>query len=416
MATPDIPRALAMLVPFACVLAASAAPPPVESLSHAVQPDEGTAPGASRNGRVVAFAASWRDGGGGRYDPAGEPAVFLWDRRLGTVAPIAGAVAADQPSASNATFRLPLGANLVDETRARTVIAFRSEGNPAGGNGDGSAEIFVWDSVTGGVTQITSALSGASSAPAVGARFVPQENAAGRPTGTILLRYRVAFLSTADLEGDSPAGPAQVFLHDSGADAVGRLRQVSYSLTHAAGRPAVDADGRRVVFVHGDDLLPGSGPAGAAVYLHDTVRGLSRLSGAESVDPEDPVLDARGRFAAWSATPAAGGPRAVFLADVRRGDVRRVDTSGAAASSPSLGRGRRDVALLLGDGEGGGRPVLVRPGRGPRPLSGADGGGGFGPPSLLRAAPMRVLVTSTGNLDGTNPAGRSKMFLLRPER
>jgi hypothetical protein len=392
--------------------------PRVEPLPGTVQPDVGTNPAASLNGRVAAFSASWRDAGGGRYDAAATPTVFLWDRRLGTLRQITTLGPSDQPSVENATFRLLIGAAQVDDTRARTVVAFRSSANLTGANGDGNAEIFLWDSVPGTIAQVTNSLSGASSRPAVGARFEPEEDSQGRPTGNIRLRTRIAFLSTANLTGDNPDGRPQIFLHDSGVDAVARIRQVSFSTIGGAGAPACSRDARRTVFVHDGDVLPDEDAVeGGAVFVFDNLTGLHRLSGPESVSPEDPVLDQTGRFAAWSAEPAEGGARAIFLADLRRGTVDPIETPGGTARLPALGLGGSRVAFLTdaplaSESESVERPVILRRGRVHVEVPGDGESPTWSALRLLRGIP-RLVVSTTADL-GDNPGGRAKLYFLRP--
>lgn len=403
------------------VLATAGGVPRIDPLPGSAQPDPGTDPAASRNARATVFAASWRDVGGGRHDPAESATVFLWDRRAGNLRQITSLGPSDQPSVENATYRLTIGAGQVDDTRARTVVAFRSTANPTGGNGDGSAEIFLWDSINSGIAQLTSSTEGDCSFPSVGARFEVEEDSLGRPTGNILLRTRTAFLSTADLAGDNPDGRRELFLHDSGAAPVDRLRQVSFSTSGDAEAPATSRDARRVLFVHDGDVLPGE-PAveGGAVYLFDTRSGLRRVSGDESVSPADAALDRKGRWAAWSAIPSGGGARTIFVADLRRGRIAELPAPGGVSRKPSLVRGGRRVAFLSTaplSGSGPAveeRPVLLR---GRRPLQefpGAADEGEWSAPRLLQGIP-RIAVSTTSD-PGDNPSRRTKLYYLRPER
>lgn len=419
-ALPALPALLAVL---ALPALPAARPPRVEPFAGAAQPDAGTRIAASRNGQAVVFESSVRESGD-RWDPAADPTVLLWERRTGALRQLT-ASAADSPAVANGDFYLLVGTSTTRERRTRTLVAFRSRANLAGRNADGSAEIFLWDSKTSGFTQISDALAGESSDPALAANFTAEKDANGRYTGNILVRYRVAFLSTSDLTGDNPGGLPQVFSYDSGMPEVGRLVQASRSSGGAAGRPSLDGNGDRVVFTHTADLLPGEGGAGATeVYAWDRRTGLRRVSSGGSAGDRDPVLDSTGRWAAWvsesdgeSVLPGAGIP---WIADLRRGRASPVaGACGAAARAPSLARGRRRLLFLdagaIGDdpcGDPEERPLLLD-GRGRLRETGLAGPGAFGPPVLLDRRPREFLVTCDGDLDGSNAAGRNVLWISR---
>ena len=407
----------------ACVLAIAllsvpaipaARAPGIAAFPGPVQPDPGARPSVARNGRAVAFEASVRDAGE-RWDPAADPTVLLWNRRSGSLRQLT-ASSCDQPSVEIGEFYFRVGAALVKERRSRTLVAFRSSANLAGRNADLSPEIFVWDSQTSGITQITDSLAGESGSPALGASFRGLKDAKGLWTGAIDVRYRVAFLSTADLTGDNPLGLPQVFLYDSGLPEVGRLVQVSHAAAGAAGPPAVDARGRRVAFVHEEDLLPVLAPSFAPnVYTWDPRRGLRHAaeSGLDGGEPAEPCLDSSGRFVAWSSRDDSG-LRGVRGAPVGGGRVRRFTAQVGEHRAPALGRGRGRVVALSTDAEGGGGPVAERPvllGRDFVEDLGVPAGGVFGAPALQRDRRL-LFLTGNGDLDGTNASGRDVLWLV----
>ncbi len=369
----------------------------------------------SRNGRVVAFAASFRENGD-RYDPAATPTVFVWDRKTGTLGQVTATGPSDQPSAKNGTLLLAVGTAKEREPRGRTVVAFRSTGNLAGRNADGSPEIFAWDSQGNALTQITDAAAGASSDPDVGAVFTPEKDAAGLYTGNVLVRFRVAFRSTSDLTGDNPLGLPQVFLFDSGMPEVERIVQVSHSTTGSAGPPAIDGNGQRVAFVHDGGLLPGEG--GPGVYVWDLPGGLRRATeepGA-GAGAAEPAFDGTGRWLAWSGDGTSPGGRRVLLADLRTGRLRDFAPAGGSHRAPALGKGRRSLVCLSSDpGDGGDavaeRPVVPDPRGGPGLRETGLPGGSYGAPRLQAGGRRLLYFTSTGDLAGTNAAGRNLLYV-----
>ncbi len=392
---------------FAAALASSllAAAPAVEpaasvaSFPGPVQPDPGTGFSVDRRGTTAAFAASWREAGD-RYDPAASPTVFLWDLRAGSLRQVTASGPSDQPSVENGIAYARVGAATEKTRFTRTLVAFRSTANLAGRNADGSAEIFVWDSGTNAFTQVSDATAGASSDPVIGARFRAEKDAAGLYTGQILVRWRVAFLSTSDLAGDNPGGLPQVFHYDSGAPEVGRLVQVSHSVDGAAGPPAVDGSGSLVAFVHSGSAVSGAG--GPGVFRWDREGG---VRGVDVPDPSaaEPCLDGTGRWLAWS---SAG---TIVRSDLKRGRTSVHAPAAGAHRSPSLGTGA-DPFVVLSTAHGAERPVELRRDGAIREIG--LPGGTWGTVRLARDARF-LLLTSTEDLDGTNAAGREVLHTVR---
>lgn len=419
------PMRLRALPAIPALLLAAALPAGAERRLHgiqpfpgAVQPDPGTRAASSRNGKVVAFASSNREAGGGTYATSATPTVFSWNRRTGILTQVTASGPSDQPSAADASAYFEVGSSEIKEHRQRTVVAFRSTADLSGRNADLSPEIFLWDSSTGAVTQITEATAGESSDPAVAIHYGLEKDANGLRTGTIKVRTRIAFLSTSDLTGGNPLGLPQTFLYDSGADAVARLVQVSHSTGGASGPPALDGEGQRVAFVHDGDLLPGpDAPGTPAVYLWTREDGLRRATDEAGVSEAaaDPALDAKGRVVAWSATDGPGGPRRLHVAGRRGGRVRTLAPSAGDHRAPALGRGPNPLVFLSTDpGDGGPavaeRPVAAGRGGGIRDLD-LSGTGVFGPHSLQNDRRL-LFLTTTADLDGRNAAGRNLLYVV----
>ena len=364
-----------------------------------VQPDPGTGFSVDRRGTAAAFAASFREAGD-RHDPAATPTVFLWDLRAGSLRQLTASGPSDQPSVENGIAYARIGSATEKTRYSRTLVAFRSTANLAGKNADGSAEIFVWDSQTNLFTQVSDATSGASSNPVLGARFRAERDAAGLYTGQILVRWRVAFLSTSDLAGDNPGGLPQVFHYDSGAPEVGRLVQVSHSVDGAAGPPSVDGAGSRVAFVHSAGDV--SGAPGPGVFRWDREGG---VRGVDLPDPAaaEPCLDGTGRWLAWS---SAG---TVARADLKNGRTSVHAPAAGAHRAPSLGTGA-DPFVALSTAPGAERPVELRRDGTVREIG--LPGGNWGTVRLAKDARF-LLLTTTENLDGTNAAGREVLLTVR---
>jgi MYXO-CTERM domain-containing protein len=157
-------------------------------------------------------------------------------------------------------------------------IAFESEADPLGTNGDGNFEIFLWDASTG-LTQITNTTSGGS--------FFPAINAAGN---------RIAFQSIADLVGTNPEGNNEIFLWDSSTG----FTQITNSVSANSSTVAINAAGNRITFQSNGDLL-GHGSDSVEIFLWDSSQGLTQLTNTH-VDSFFPAIDASGNRVAFSSS------------------------------------------------------------------------------------------------------------------
>jgi Tol biopolymer transport system component len=151
---------------------------------------------------------------------------------------------------------------------AGTRIAFESmsdltRGNP--GNADGNTEIFLFDTITGVTTQITNTQS-PSTTFALNAS--PSIDAAGT---------RIAFISNRDLTPGRPGNTdntLEVFLFDM---TTGLITQVTSSAAVSL-QPSISAAGTRIAFTSGGDLAPGN-PGNAdhntEIFVYDIATGVT---------------------------------------------------------------------------------------------------------------------------------------------
>jgi len=186
-----------------------------------------TGPSINWTGTRIAFDSS-RDltpGSPGNADQNRE--IFLFDTATGTTTQITSGT-------GNFTIRPSISAS-------GTRIAFQSErdltpGNP--GNPDGNFEIFLFDTTTSTLTQITNTVGGSSGFPSINA------------TGT-----RIAFRSDRNLTGSNPDGNFEIFLFDT---TTSTLTQITNTVGGSSGFPSINATGTRIAFVSSADLTPGS--------------------------------------------------------------------------------------------------------------------------------------------------------------
>ena len=142
----------------------------------------------------------------------GNSEIFLWDSSTGFTQITNTSVLAGNSgiSAINA---------------AGNRIAFESNTNLVGSNGDANSEIFLWDASTG-LTQITNTTIGTSLLPAI--------DAAGD---------RIAFRSDAPLVSNSDRN-SEIFLWDASTG----FTQVTNTTDGNSDSPAINAAGNRIAF------------------------------------------------------------------------------------------------------------------------------------------------------------------------
>lgn len=248
------------------------------------------APSINAAGTRIAFEST-ADPLGSNAD--GNSEIFLWDSITG-LTQITNTIA---------------GSNLTPSINAAgNRIAFASNSNPLGSNADGSFEIFLWDSSTG-LTQITSAPAGrdsfAPSINAVGDRIAFNSNADfvglnGDASSEIFLwsastgfaqltangnSGNAAINAAGDRVAFSSGFPSAVFVWDSSTG----ISPVSGSLSEPSVLPTIDAAGTRIAF-RSDEI-----------YLWDASTGLLQVTTTTTLNAasEAPSINAAGNLIAF---------------------------------------------------------------------------------------------------------------------
>jgi uncharacterized repeat protein (TIGR01451 family) len=127
-----------------------------------------------------------------------------------------------------------------------TRIAFDSNADLTGGNADGKREIFLFDSTTGDLKQLTNSTEGGSGTASISG------------DGT-----RIAFPSTSNLTGGNPNFDLEMFLFDTGDSSITQL-------TNSSGEyrsPAISADGTQVAFTSTANLNGTNADQNKEVFL-----------------------------------------------------------------------------------------------------------------------------------------------------
>ncbi|MGB3728810.1 MAG: hypothetical protein WBA70_06135, partial [Thermodesulfobacteriota bacterium] len=107
-----------------------------------------------------------------------------------------------------------------------TLVAFDSEGNINGTNPDGNDEIYLFDTTTGIIIQITFTTSGDSIRASINS------------IGT-----RIAFQSSANINGTNPEGNREIYLFDI---TTGIFTQITFTTSGSSESPSINSIGTRI--------------------------------------------------------------------------------------------------------------------------------------------------------------------------
>ena len=224
-----------------------------------------------------------------------------------------------------------------------TRIAFESSTNINGGNPEGNVEIYLFNTVTGIFTQITDETAGVSDAPSINA------------DGT-----RIAFDSTANINGGNPEGNAEIYLFDT---TTGIITQVTNETAGFSFGPSINADGTRIVFDSTANINGGNPEGNAETYLFDTTTGIfTQITDETAGDSVSPSINADGtRIAFYSDANINGrnpeGNDEIYLFDTTTGIITQVTKETAGTSLvPSINADGTRIAFYSTANINGGNP------------------------------------------------------------
>lgn len=286
--------------------------------------DSNRNPSINANGTRIAFSSD-RNITGGNPDLNRE--LFLFDSPSGTFTQITNTTggAAD-------TNNLPS----IDDSGTR--IAFISDRNLTGGNGDLNFEIFLVDTAANVLEQVTNSVGVLSVDPAVDAQA-----------------RRIALASTGNLTGENADTNPEVFLFDT---MTGLFTQLSNAVGGFSGSPSISDAGTGVAFVSQGNLTGGNPDNNAEVFLSNPGSGALRQitdtpGGPMGFIHDNPVIDGSGRRIAFERTQVPGFPD-LILFDATRGTLTEI--AAGPVTSPSINRDGTRVAFAAMSDLTGGNP------------------------------------------------------------
>ncbi len=224
-----------------------------------------------------------------------------------------------------------------------TRIAFFSNANINGGNPEGNSEIYLFDTATGIITQITDETAGDS--------FFPSINADGT---------RIAFDSDANINGGNPEGNDEIYLFDT---ATGIFTQITDETAGFSVNPSINADGTRIAFVSNANINGGNPDGNFEIYLFDTATGIFTQITDETVGNSlGPSINADGTRIAFhsDANINGGNPDGsleIYLYDTTTGIFTQItDEMVGSSASPSINADGTRIAFVSDADINGGNP------------------------------------------------------------
>lgn len=196
-----------------------------------------------------------------------------------------------------------------------TRISFTSNADLTGDNPDHKYEFFLYDTQTGGFTQISHSTGDDSFFP-MGSRISSD--------GT-----HVVFESNADLTGTNSDRNYEIFLYNIGANSLAQITNSSGSLFTILGF-SINADGTRIAF------SSRTGPFQTFelfLYTAETASITQITNAGGPFESQDPSISADGTRIAFGsrADPVGGNPahyRQIFLYDVQTGSFTQITNAG----------------------------------------------------------------------------------------
>ena len=233
--------------------------------------EDSTQASINADGTRIAFRSESNINGG---NPDGTREIFIFDTTTGIFTQITDSPTenSDDPSIN------------ADGTR----VAFVTNANINGGNPENNDEIFLFDTTSGIFTQITNTLAGDNEEPSVNA------------DGT-----RVAFRSDANINGLNPGAIRQIFLFSQG----GGIVAITSEPAGESESPSINADGTRIAFESTANINGGNADGNDEVFLFDTTTGIFTQITDEPFprNSSDPSINADGTRIAFESTANING-------------------------------------------------------------------------------------------------------------
>ena len=281
-------------------------------------------------------------------------------------------------------------------------IAFESQADIGGGNPDGQNDIFLADTITGIIEQITAVSPGAASEPAV------------NRDGTL-----VAFDATADLIGGGPPGNAEIFLFNA---TTGIFTQITFTTSGGNLDVAINADGTHVAFSSDANVLGPNLIGNFEIYIYEIATGIiTQVTNTASGASRTPSLNADGTLVAFRSNADIvrvndGGNNEIYIYNITNGTFSQITSDPSASSvDPNIDANGNVLAFksngnFTGENPDGNDEVFL--------VDIASGAfsqitnniTGDSEEPAINADGTRIAFRSSANINGGNPEGNAEKF------
>jgi Tol biopolymer transport system component len=348
------------------------------------------------DGTRIAFSSD-RDLIGANPDLNNE--IFLFDTTTTTLAQITNSIGSVDR----------LGSLVPSINADGTRIAFQSDSNLTGGNYDGSQEIFLFDTATSTITQITSSIITFSQSPSINA------------DGT-----RIAFISQNDFTGGNPDKNYEIFLYDTNTNGFTQITNSAGGLSNSS--PSINADGTRIAFSSDRDLTGSNPDLNREIFLFDTSTAaliqITNSTGGGGVNANAFLsIDFDGTHIAFASTRNLTGNNSdenfeIFLFDTITAALTQITNSTGGGnyytSINADGTGivfQSDRDLTGNNPEGNAEIFLFYTSTGELTQITRSPSGFNSKPSISGVG-ARIAFVSSSDLTDSNPDGNTEVFLL----
>jgi Tol biopolymer transport system component len=345
-----------------------------------------SAPSINSDGTRVAFQSTANINGG---NPEGNEEVFLFDTNTASFTQITEETAGFSrfPSINS------------DGTR----IAFQSSANIGGGNPEGNDEIFLFDTNTASFTQITDEADGNS------------RDASINPDGT-----RIAFWSTANIDGGNPEGNEEVFLFETSTIST---TQITDETDAGSRSPSINSDGTRVAFQSTANINGGNPEGNEEVFLFDTnTASFTQITNETDGNSRFPSINSDGTHISFLSTANidGGNPEGnqeVFLFDTNSMSTTQItDETDAGSNDPAINSVGTRIAFASAANINGGNPdvndeIFLFDTSTMSTTQITHETDGFSASPSISSDGTRIAFLSTADINGGNPEGNFEIFL-----
>ncbi len=349
--------------------------------------EESFDPSINSDGTWIAFASTSDINGG---NPEANDEIYLFNTATGVFTQITAETAGDSalPSINS------------DGTR----IAFESTSNINGGNPEGNAEIYLFDTTTGVFTQITAETVGDSQEPSINS------------DGT-----RITFRSRADINGGNPGIEDEIYLFDTTA---GVITQITDDPVEPSSSPSINSDGTRIAFQTRADINGGNPDGNREIYLFDTTNGIfTQITDDPSGDSSfGPSINSDGTRIAFitNANINGGNPDGsfeIYLFDTTSGVFTQItDETSGSSSDPSINSDGSLIAFESDSDINGGNPdgneeIYLFDTTNGTTTQITDETAVFSSDPSINSDGTRIAFVSNGGMNGGNPDENAEVFL-----